>query len=217
MKKAISIVLATSIALSPVIAKGEVANTSEVKQENIQQNIQGEEVGVPYKVEKVESNEYNFVKDLAESKGISYSEAKKLNDEDTMKYMKARVPQFQTMYTTEKQYYRVNNSVSLVMAVEVKYIHDNFNGGNQIASVGEPYMGISGASLYRWSGSGFNKDVNINTARISTTGQAYVEVSNSISGGFDFSGLSFSSSTGYSKVYTTNVKTYVMTIYASSL
>ncbi|WP_010295816.1 hypothetical protein [Clostridium senegalense] len=217
MKKAIIILLATSIALSPVIAKGAVANTFEVKQENIQQNIQDEEVGVPYKVEKLESNEYNFVKSLAESKGISYSGAKKLNDENTMKYMKARVPQFQTMYTTEKQYYRVNNSVSLVMAVEVKYIHDNFNGGNQIASVGEPYMGISGARLYRWSESGFNKDVNINTARISTTGQAYIEVSNDISAGIDIPGLSLSSSIGYSKIYTTNVKTYEMTIYALSL
>lgn len=215
MKRVFCTLLALSIVIAPGVSKGESITNSNLQGQYM--NISEEGYSKPYKIESVESNEKSFVENLAESKGIPYDEAKKLNDENTMQYLKMRRPDLETRYTTQKQYYRVNSSISLVMAVEVKYIHNNYTGGNQIASLGEPYMGISGASLYRWSGGGFNKYVNVDSARISTTGQAYVEISNSVTGGIDVGGFTGSFSTGSSRVYTTPVKTYELKVYAKYL
>lgn len=219
MKKKISILLALAIALNPIIAKAaDISDNNESQSKNSISNEIIYDVAKPYKTVVKESTEENFLISFAKLNNISYDEAKKINDQQNI--IQPRITQYTTHYSTVSQYFKVNSDITLVMATEIKYIHDNYNGGNQISSVGSPYMGISalyGASLSSWSGGGFNIEQSISKARISTTGQAYIEISSSVSTGIDVAGLSFSTSTDYGTIYSTGVKTYAMTIYASNL
>lgn len=135
----IMILLITSLSVTNVLVNCLYVNPSKGVT-NIGDDF--EEVPILYKTEEIESTEKSFIESLAELKGISYEEAEKIN---SLSNSKEEESQYTTKYKTKKQYYKISNSISLVMATKVKYIHDNLNGKNQIASIGNAYMSIEGA------------------------------------------------------------------------
>lgn len=216
MKKIVNTLLILSIVLSPIVYKGAVVDNSDLQAQQL--NVSEYESSAPYKVEAIELDEEKSIEDLMESKGISDEETKKIYNKNTMEYSLVGKPNTETRYTTEKRHFKLNNDVSIIISVKVKYIHNNDTDENQIISVEEPCVDVDGANLYRWSGTVSNKEVNDNSVRISIICQPLIEVDNNISNSFDLSGLTFAFSTDHSKIYTTeDIKTFVIKIKAKDL
>lgn len=207
---ALSVMITPSILYHPIKAKAATTNLTEDNVIIDCYNAQGNLI-------VTDSTEEKFLKSFAQRKGISYDEAKKIND-NSINRVQLRRPTEQTKYKTVKQYFRVNSDINLVMATEVAYLYSNVDDEVlSIVNIGNPYMGVKGASLNKWSGGEFNIEQTSKSARISQTGQAHLEVSRSVSGGLYKNGITFAYDVGNTKVYYTDVETYVMKISLSDL
>ena len=159
-----------------------------------------------------------YIVSIALSEGITYEEAKRLENENVRAY---RLPpsEVEAYKTIEK----VSGTVSDVerrdvnISTEVKYIK-NFDSGKfvRIEKLGEPYIYMPGVSFGSFSSGGFNKYNYASYERISATGSVKYNI-----------GFTFGVSAGVGDVVnvtgsiigglniTTKAKTFVMYIWKS--
>lgn len=159
-----------------------------------------------------------YIASIALSEGITYEEAKRLENENVRAY---RLPpsEVEAYKTIEK----VSGTVSDVerrdvnISTEVKYIK-NFDSGKfvRIEKLGEPYIYMPGVSFGSFSSGGFNKYNYASYERISATGSVKYNI-----------GFTFGVSAGVGDVVnvtgsiigglniTTKAKTFVMYIWKS--
>ncbi|MGG7163806.1 hypothetical protein [Clostridium ihumii] len=112
-------------------------------------------------------------------------------------------------YAEKIQPYSINDDMNVVMIVDFKYIHNKDTNENKIISVGSTYINLNGEYEGIWSGSKFNKYIEPEEIRISTTGQILVEVKNKKT---DISGLQKVMEIENSLKYASEIETYAMTI-----
>lgn len=156
------------------------------------------------KVEIKELDEHSFLQNLAKTQDISYDEAMDLNS----KY-KVDNENIVIKYAEKIQPYSINDDMNVVMIVDFKYIHNKDTNENKIISVGSTYINLNGEYEGSWSGSKFNKYIEPEEIRISTTGQILVEIKNKKT---DISGLQKVMETENSLKYASEIETYAMTI-----
>ena len=156
------------------------------------------------KVEIKELDEHSFLQNLAKTQDISYDEAMDLNS----KY-KVDNENIVIKYAEKIQPYSINDDMNVVMIVDFKYIHNKDTNENKIISVGSTYINLNGEYEGIWSGSKFNKYIEPEEVRISTTGQILVEVKNKKT---DVSGLQKVMEEKNSLQYASEIETYAMTI-----
>ena len=159
------------------------------------------------KVEIKELDEYSFLQNLAKTQDISYDEAMDLNNK--YKIDNANSENIVIKYAEKIQPYSINDDMNVVMIVDFKYIHNKDTNENKIISVGSTYINLNGEYEGIWSGSKFNKYIEPEEVRISTTGQILVEVKNKKT---DVSGLQKVMEAKNSLKYASEIKTYAMTI-----
>lgn len=168
-----------------------------------------------------ESSEENFLNSLAEKKGISYDEAKKLNNEKLAEVginPRARIATETVRYKTVKTYFELSSDVKLVIAAEVEYLYSNTDHeAISILDCGNPYVGIKGATFKQWSGSDPNVTVTSSKIRISATGQVYFSVQHSVAQGMDLEIFNVSSETTTATTYYSDIDTYSTNIKLSNL
>ena len=156
------------------------------------------------KVEIKELDEHSFLQNLAKTQDISYDEAMDLNS----KY-KVDNENIVIKYAEKIQPYSINDDMNVVMIVDFKYIHNKDTNENKIISVGSTYINLNGEYEGSWSGSKFNKYIEPEEIRISTTGQILVEIKNKKT---DVSGLQKVMEEKNSLQYASEIETYAMTI-----
>lgn len=159
------------------------------------------------KVEIKELDEYSFLQNLAKTQDISYDEAMDLNNK--YKIDNANSENIVIKYAEKIQPYSINDDMNVVMIVDFKYIHNKDTNKNKIISVGSTYINLNGEYEGIWSGSKFNKYIEPEEVRISTTGQILVEIKNKKT---DVSGLQKVMEEKNSLQYASEIETYAMTI-----
>lgn len=159
------------------------------------------------KVEIKELDEYSFLQNLAKTQDISYDEAMDLNNK--YKIDNANSENIVIKYAEKIQPYSINDDMNIVMIVDFKYIHNKDTNENKIISVGSTYINLNGEYEGIWSGSKFNKYIEPEEVRISTTGQILVEVKNKKT---NVSGLQKVMEMENSLQYASEIETYAMTI-----
>lgn len=177
------------------------------------------------------NTEERYIANMAHRLGISFEEAKKINDAEVAEILKKRFEKVGPLaYDEEVRYKTVDKKAGTIetnvksfnvnIASEIRYVWNRAtNKVVYIENVGSPIMYISGFSIAQINGGGFNIEKYSTSARISQTASLVYVVDASIGANIQIvkDVVDVSGQIGTSFYITTKAKTFYININASDL